>query len=481
MKKCILYGAASIGDLAKNALEKCGFRILGYIDRRAFELESYNGLPVWEIQAIPHSLIDDNTIIYVAVKNVFEHEKIANQLRKYNFKNIIYKPYNSLLGLGNDSEQKLSFLYDKLFSGVYTNDLDFEQLKISHAEALHDWGKIYEKNGITLAYIPVDYIFTNNYLNNPMEKWGNICIAAFFTHIDFFRFLAHYMDAEPMAYLNEYCIFTAQLQNKIHITEAWKHNVIENRSQIYEQMRLALDIDPDFFIRNAALAEWNSEKKYFNLLSGKHRCTFLSAMGKRYIPLKIKSEHYNQYINKEEIEPVYDLLDEHEIVIPHPFFYRNIYSRDRGEWGLFSWFSRFFGRKLFYEYGKIEFSKLTIIDYSADYGNFYRFLTRLGCNVTRKVKITPLEMQLNKLLYMEESNDNYCFSGDAERVNTLIVLENEMEYPEKMLSQYIILRYCKETYVNQFLAQNSYSIKTQICENYQNGERWTSYLLEKNA
>ena len=46
MKHFIIYGAASIGNLAKNALEKCNAKIIGYIDKRAFELESFNQLPV---------------------------------------------------------------------------------------------------------------------------------------------------------------------------------------------------------------------------------------------------------------------------------------------------------------------------------------------------------------------------------------------------------------------------------------------------
>ena len=53
MKKCILYGAASIGNIAKQSLENCGIEVLGYIDKRAFELQEYNGLPVWELETIP--------------------------------------------------------------------------------------------------------------------------------------------------------------------------------------------------------------------------------------------------------------------------------------------------------------------------------------------------------------------------------------------------------------------------------------------
>ena len=223
--------------------------------------------------------------------------------------------------------------------------------------------------------------------------------SGLFTHIDFFRFLNGDKTANPYDYLQEYCVFTAQLQKIIKVTDAWKNNVVENRTQIYEQMKDALDLDPGFFVRNAAEAEWNTRKRYFNLMSGKHRCTFQAALGKKYIPLKITKESYENFLNRDEVGNTMRILQETgmETVIPHPYFYRGTLVRDRGEHQFHLWFARYYGRKTYYEFGKVNFESLRVLDWTDDFGNFARFCVRLGCDVKRMVKPHALEKQLNCL------------------------------------------------------------------------------------
>ena len=81
MKKLILYGASSIGRLAKQTVEELGYNVVGFIDKRADEISSYMGLPVWKLEDVPTECKD--AAIFVSVKNVFEHEKIALKLRQY--------------------------------------------------------------------------------------------------------------------------------------------------------------------------------------------------------------------------------------------------------------------------------------------------------------------------------------------------------------------------------------------------------------
>ena len=481
MKKCILYGAASIGNLAKGSLEKCGFEVLGYIDKRAFELVFYNGLPVWELEDIPAEYVNSDMIIYISVKNVFEHEKIAIDLMERGFQNIVYKPYNVLLGIGNTEEERLSEIYDKLFEGRFKEEINISELQFHKKTVLHDYGLIHKNDGETVtAYIPIEYIFTNNYKDTPMEKWGNICIAAFFTHIDFFRFLENHEDAEPDAYLQEYCIFTAELQKEISVTDAWKDNVIENRTQIYEQMKEALDLDADFFIRNAAEAEWNNEKKYFNLVSGKHRCTFLAAMGKRYIPIKIRLSDYSKFINYSEVNEIMSLLakEKKEVSVPHPYFYRGMFNRDRSEWKFFLWFARYYGRKLFYEIGKVDFTKLNIVDYSNDYGYFARFAKRMGCRVLRKKEPEALELQLNRLQYAENIYDSSIINQEH-RKSVAVVDAQEIECIDITQYNCAIVKYGTESIIKETAENNQFKIIKLINRRYHKGELLFSYLLEK--
>lgn len=483
MKQYILYGAASIGDAAKDSLEKCGANIIGYIDRRAFELPEYNGLPVWGMENIPKEYVDSDVIVYISVKNVFEHESIALLLRKKGFKNIIYKPYSVLLGYGSKEENEIAQIYDILFEGNLVNDFMLPQ--IGAKKSYHDFAKIYEEDNQITAYIPAEFIFTNNYESPVMEKWGNICILAFFTHIDFFRFLNNHSDAGPNDYLQEFCVFAANIQKKIKVTDAWKNNVIENRTQIYEQMKDALDLDPEFFIRNAAEAEWNVDKKYFNLTSGKHRCSFQAAMGKKYIPIKITKEDYNLFLNNIAVEDTMHLVEQMQknVNIPHPFFYRGMFARDNSEYHFLSWFARHFSRKTYFENGKISFKKLKIIDYTNDFGNFARFAKRLGCQTQRHVIPESLEIQLNKLFYSE----NIAYDKPSELIeNNIIVVEaDDLEHEEiKQLAtdkNIWIVKYADYHTINSFAEKYALHIVSEINMKYCAGAILHSFLLESKS
>ena len=483
MKKCILYGAASIGNIAKQSLENCGIEVLGYIDKRAFELQEYNGLPVWELETIPLEFINAEIFIYVSVKNVFEHEKIALQLKEKGFEKLIYKPYSVLLGYNKEEEYQLAQLYDELFTGNLQED--FSIPRIEPSQSLHDFAFIKEEDEQIIAYIPSEFVFTNDYIAGGMEKWGNVALAAFFTHINFFRFLNNQTDADITDYLEKYCVYTANLQKKIQVTESWKNNVIENRTQIFEQMKDALDLDSNFFIRNAAEAKWNHDKKYFNLLSGKHRCTFQVAMGKKYLPLKIQKKDYDCFFHKNEVKETWELLKnfEKEVIVPHPVFYRGLFSRDKGEYSFLLWFARYYGEKLYHENDKVCFEKLKIIDYTDDYGNFARFCKRMGCYVQRRMSPNRLEKQLNRLFYADgiDYEEKITFIE-----NNIIVIELKKEILEN--SEIELLLASKNSWIVKYAEPQTMEIfsdkyglvkKIEINVKYVEGRKLKSYLLEK--
>jgi hypothetical protein len=479
----ILYGAASIGNIAKESLEKSGFSVIGYIDKRAFELSSYNDLPVWSLEDIPKEYINSKTCVFISVKNVFEHEEIAEKLLEKGFQNVIYKPYSVLLGYGTDSEYRLAELYEELFLGKCIEEITLPPM--TQSQILHDFALIRDENSTITANIPLEFVFTNDYQNGGMQKWGNVCILAFFTHINFFRFLNNQEDAKPDDYLQEYCVFTAKLQGNIQVTDAWKNNVLENRTQIYEQMKAAMDLDPDFFIRNAAEARWNDSKKYFNLISGKHRATFQAALGKKYIPLKISKEDYDLFLHSNEIKTIMQLLREtkQELLVPHPYFYRGMFIKDRSEQHFLSWFARYYGEKLYRENNKICFEKLKIMDFSEDFGNFARFCKRLGCKVQRITSQGLLELQLNKLCYAED----IIYDKRINSENNIIIIEaNIIESIEdqrlKLLLDKIdiwIVKYATSTMMEKWKRKFDFQVVAKINMKWQKNEILKSYLLEK--
>ncbi len=483
MKKFIIYGAAAIGNLAKISLEKCEMEILGYIDQRAYELKIYNHLPVWSLDDVPEQYVTEETIVFVGVKNVYEHEKIARLVLRRGFRYIVYKPYNVLMNHGTKDEKYISDVYDMLFqASKKALNVEIPICRAGTYEHFFDYALLKECGAEVIAYIPLEFIYTNNYLKGGMEKWGNINILSFFTHIDFFRFLDNREDAFPQAYLEEYCVYTARLQNKIIITDAWKENVIENRTQIYEKMNENMNLDLDFFVRNAPEAVWNEKKCIFNLTSGKHRCAFFAAKGLKFIPLKISKSDYAIFFNEKEVMQVKELLhsSNYNIMIPHPIFYRDDRNMDKGEYAVLQWFARYYGKKTFYKFGKIFFENISIMDWSYDMGYFARFLVRLGCKVDRFVKPTELEKGLNRLFY---SSLSYISNMNGLRSDYDICIidgnkiQNIVPYIDRC--KYIIIKYCTENGIKGICNSLNLQVILKITQKYENQELKGIYLLQQ--
>ena len=482
MKKYILYGAAAIGGLAKKAIESMGDVVVGYLDRRAFEINEYHGVPVYAPDQIPLAFCKEDIVTFIAVKNVFEHEKIARHLYRSGLRKIVYKPYNVLIGVGTKEENALADLYDLIFDGnVQSAAMAIPQCFTESFKELFDYAKIEQKGNNIVAYIPTEFIFTNNYGEGGMKKWGNIPIAGLFTHINFFQSLGGDISASVDSYVEEYCVYTATLQGNIKITNAWKENVVENRTQIYEQMREAQNIDPDFFVRNAATAVWNEEKKYFNLTSGKHICSFLAAQGMKYIPLCISLTDYETFANRKYArkiaEEIYNTED--GCNVPNPFFYRGAFNRDRGGHDFLLWFTKYYAEKLFREHGKIDFSRLYVYDLQHDYGHMARYLSRIGARVQRVCEQNRLEMELNCLFYqndicnnvmpvsikviiVDQWNDAMVQNGDVSNIDSLILRNVDKQTQTKISKKY------------------GFYVETLLCEKGIGANRVGDYLLERD-
>lgn len=312
------YGAAAIGKIVlKNNKQ---MNIMGFIDARADEIVTMCGKSVYSWNNIQE--IDNEAVIIVTVKNVFEHEEIAYQLFEKGYKKIIYKPMAVLEGKGTKKECEISNVWDRIIQGneeypldsipFYENNFNYEFL---------DYAKISDKKDEVIAYVPVELIYTNN----TTEFWGDINIQALYPHIKFFRFLENKCDGEVEDYL-EFCENSAKRLGDIVISDSWKKNVIRNRTMIYEQMCKSRDIDPDFFVRSAPTAEWNV-KGYFNLTSGKHRASYLVASGYRYLALKVSQEDYNYWLMDETVQKLKNNILEMNIrklsyKVLHPYFYK---------------------------------------------------------------------------------------------------------------------------------------------------------------
>ena len=402
--KIIIYGAATSGRIIYGILKKNGFNIIAFIDKRADELGELDGKRiVGSIDDISDNDIE-KCVVIIAIKNVFEHTKIATKLVKSGISNILYKPYSVLNGEGTEDEKKISEYYDDLLANRLDIISCIPQTKGIIGCLCKDFAFIREEDDCVWARVPVCLIYANK--NKTIEKksiWGDIPILSMFPHIGLFQeFLCEHVQNGIEDYV-VFCCEAAKNAGSVEITERWKQNVVSNRLDVFHNMESAYELDNDFFVRNAPLAEWN-DNGYFNLLGGKHRCTFLVAKGNQYITLKMSKKDYDEWIHYDKISGLGEVLDQSVQeyskagVIEHPYFYK--YPLEGKTFICKMWVKicGMLSHDIYEKWNDFAFDKMTALVSVDDLGYIARNLSRMGVKVFRKTKNIELEQKIDEVV-----------------------------------------------------------------------------------
>ncbi len=398
LNKVVLYGAGSYGKRMFQRFSENNCTVVAFIDKRAEEVKEFMGIPVVNMEKEEiNKIINKNDTVFISVKNVFEHSNIASQLIEKGFHKIIFRPYTVLMGGGNEKQKMLNYIYNLIDENKFEN---ISVIPSSEEEKISDFADasmIEEGENECVANIPWQYVYTN-YKRKKGSIWEDINAMQMFPHIAFFSFLLGNSKGNINDYL-DFCI-KAALQSGIQITESWKANVVKNRTDVFQQMNISYEIDKDFFVRSAPLAEWNDRKCCFNLLSGKHRVAFLLAKGNKFIPLRIKKSEYNLYVRKEAAEDLFGKeirYEEHRILNPLflkiPFLNWDFY--DNLEKTLTFYISKFF----LFPTDTLQWENERLLIALDDVGTVSRHFSRMGGIVTRFIKANPqVVLELDDLL-----------------------------------------------------------------------------------
>lgn len=406
--KIIVYGAAYLGHMISEVLDKYGYEIMCYIDSRSSEIDSMRGKPVYSLQQAAKLYTEVQPIVILAVKNVFEHSKIANGLIKAGFVNLIYKPREIIDGIENEELEEISNVFDMLQAGKDINGLKLSCTEYVNAPKKYENYLIEECDSEVVAMLPIQLLFQDC---KGITKEDDVEINAMylFPHIEFFQYLQGKADRKCEQYVN-YCKQAADNLGTFKPTKAWEQNVIRNRAEVYEEMNKAYHLDKDFFYRSAPKVTWN-KKGYFNLNSGKHRAAFFASKGLAYIPVRMSKDDLNEWLNDEETNMVFSKLVEREkfeIVAPieHPYYYDYpCVSKSFFENLLFvlarecstEWYQKpdvnfMYGRKI---YINIQ-----------EEGYLSRYFRRMGCDVFVE-NINDIEKPLDAMMYINRSPKIY--------------------------------------------------------------------------
>lgn len=398
----LLYGAATAGSIMLKKLQDAGFHVAGFLDKRADEIRDFYGLKVCE--ASQSDVFSKESVVIIAVKNVFEHSRIVQILKKYGYYKIIYRPFQSLNAQEESEAAALGRIYDFLLSSPEKVSEELAVPIINETnEKLAVQGIINKDTNITM-YVPVSLLFTDK-----KEGIYDVPVLCLKPHMNYVRYLLGMEGGEKESYLN-YCMNAARCIGEIRITKKWKENVLSNRAEVFTNMHYMMNTSPDFFTKNAPDAVWDDEGKKFHLKSGKHRTAFLLAAGCNYVPVKITQSDYKKYSLGVQVQEIHKiLLDNHvkglSIPIENPFFYDYARLSEAFWFGILRAVMNEFNAAFYDRYVTRGLGGLKLkITFDKD-GFLKRYFQRAGCIVYGDTndKESPLECVLSELVNMAEA------------------------------------------------------------------------------
>lgn len=443
-KKILLYGAATRGSIILEILKKKGYLVEAFIDQRAPEIKSYCNLPVYTIEHLK-ILLPNKTeyVVYIDLKNVFEHDSVAIELYNAGFKNLIFRPGRVLLGTGNETEIFMNDIYDELVAENFNNSIALYPVDEIRFPQIKDFSLLSEIANSEYCIVKLPTVMVYSDLEAKTSKWENISVYGLYPHISLFEDFSGQKPNGTKSYI-EMCESAAQ-KKQVEITEKWRESVLKNRAEVYDRMQLSYDYDMNFFERNAVEAKWN-DAGYFNICSGKHRCAFLIAKGTNYIILKVKKDDYQKFINDSSAQLVQKYIIENKLLrlhapIEYPLFINYPCANYQFYYGIVKLVTSAFTKILFEKIKKDTFENISVFLSINDEGFLKRHFLRMGALVSCDSPESSLECLLDKLFRIDE---NRIINGET-AYDFAIIDKTTLFNKNKKATYLIIIDFLKNT------------------------------------
>ncbi|MDR0378627.1 MAG: hypothetical protein LBI62_01525 [Candidatus Accumulibacter sp.] len=400
----ILYGAATVGAQIYNKLiGECN--LFAFIDKRFDESTSHMGLPVHSVRSdgIPLK-IKKRALVIVCVKNIFDHENIVIELLKHGYETILFFPVDesAFVYRDNDKRNRIMKLYNEMMECSVKLPAEVPSCKGLFYLGFEDSFFLSRCEGERIiAKIPL--LFTNNRLVGN-DIWSDIPMMNMFPHLEMFDYFAGKSGANPMYFVDEYCISAAKSANFIAHTEKWKSNILNNRRMVYERMRINEELSSSFFEEHTVSATWN-ERGYFNMAGGKHRAAYLLHKNRMLIPLTISEEDYSTYVNAEATRRLSKYILENSIFelpypVLHPMFMKIPFVPESDFSHLLYAIVRKLSVSTFENSGKVTFQELRVLDRTGFMFPIVQCLSKLGCRCECLYEFTEFGVLVSNLYHI---------------------------------------------------------------------------------
>ena len=309
-KKCVIYGAGGNAyRLIKILKENC-YTIIAVIDMRAKDIQYLEGIPVYTLLDFNNLNIEkEECVIFITVKNVFEHINIVRELLGNGYENIVYKPYTILQGMHDEDWDSIDRAYECL---VEKNQLlDKESCFV--AKSQHERLMIYtdklciEKSDEAVkCWLPIELLC--NY--DREDAFKLIPMGAFYPILNLYQYLLSKCTVDDWDVIcEEFLLYSGDWIKKTGslCTDSLKKRLLQSRVAVFGEMQKKADIDKQFFLHNSVQVKRNGS--VFSLTSsGRNRVAFLIAKGYRYIPVEMSLNDYTEWFNELEFHKFIQFL-----------------------------------------------------------------------------------------------------------------------------------------------------------------------------
>lgn len=474
----VIYGAASNGMKGYASIHgKNHYNVVGFIDKRASEIEEQYGLPVWSPDEPPR-LPKEKIVVCICIKNVFEHEFIVSDLIQKGFAYFIFKPIRSLAS-GEKEFEIINRNYERIF-GDDKQDLDYTLEPVPELKYLqtHDFKDAavmtYEKD-VVVAAVPFENLFfdASDWAKCLKAGDGIANVASLVPQQDLFAFFNG--DRGDINTYLEHCAGTiANSQKrygegggKIKDTPAWRNNILSNRRTVFAQMNESLEVRSDFFVENAPICTVDCKGRVV-MKSSKHRVAFFMVKKRKFIPVRLPRKDYEKLLHLSDVETLKEYLDSQHIYysktpINHPYFYEFPSERDNF-YELFAYPAiRELSRSIA---GKKNTDSIVACDALGMQGAMSRYLSKVGFKTLTVVKnnddlclcqYVDALMNVYNIDYVSQVKPSDILFLDYELMQEIVI-------PDEVQFLFVLARNNNVPEIARF------QLKQKICETYWNGE-----------
>lgn len=334
-----IYGYGTRGVRIRAKLQEQGLYVTGFIDRNAARyVNQIEDLPIYGLDDIDSVGIDfTQSVVFVAVTNVFEHEAIAKELNERGFKFIICKLFRE-----DSLAVKCGEIYEKVVDVL--GSFPIENMDVPMFQLEKPTNIFMEENSdIVTTVVPIDLLFgltKELYYESLKDKSIDLIDKITDKSILYFNiskglfqaFMSKHDERAFARYIQIYIkhrmaqTFDCVTKETFDEEEFKKH--LDDRYRIYQTMEKIFSESMYFFDSNPPSVIWNP-KGYFNIQDGNNRACFLLGKGVYEISCRMQRQDYEAWMNSNErIEKVKKALrtygGEKRAPISHPQFRASI-------------------------------------------------------------------------------------------------------------------------------------------------------------